>query len=549
MKMLNMLASNLAGLDFPMFAYLPRTGKMYRLDGGKTSPMPVPETIRPGLEDESKSVIYFRKGDEIIVFFFFRIQAEGSEIILVIQDSKGGQRPARVLSVFASKALTEQAAPAPEPVFRNYAADDALRRELERMIGRVTELEISLSEKDAKLLELQRRLFVQNELLERMESADSKDETRIEEIMELKEQIVAKNEEIANLEAEIQSLHIEAESLSSKLGSYDDVLSDNDVKIHELEAELETQSEELVKAEDLIGIIKTSRNKIRKLMDGLPMPLFSVDKHYIVKNVNRAAGDFAGNGPLNEIVGQECYKVFYGFDAPCSWCRLSEALEGKETTEHIDVYKKDKLLKIEQQMYPVHNNEGEVDEAGEHLFDMTEQYELINSLETYRGQIKKYKMSKLNDINEIEELKKEYATLNESYEELQTKFQKMRVTLERLLSEDKMNELLRTRNENAELRNKLTRAASALRNYQVNLDDSKTRYTELNKKTVYQLERLINVLNNKATLKQPDMEQSFAFINSELARLKRDYDKLCGGKTAKTSVNVSDASEGAPDAD
>ncbi|MCD8493375.1 MAG: hypothetical protein LRY51_16590 [Geovibrio sp.] len=238
-----------------------------------------------------------------------------------------------MLSVFASKALTEQTAPAPEPVFRNYAADDALRRELERMIGRVTELEISLSEKDAKLLELQRRLFVQNELLERMESADSKDESRLEEIMELKEQIVAKNEEIANLEAEIQSLHIEAESLSSKLGSYDDVLSDNDVKIHELEAELETQSEELVKAEDLLGIVKTSRNKIRKLMDGLPMPLFSVDKHYIVKNVNRAAGDFAGNGPLNEIVGQECYKAFYGFDAPCSWCRLSEALEGKETTE------------------------------------------------------------------------------------------------------------------------------------------------------------------------------------------------------------------------
>ncbi|MCD8493376.1 MAG: hypothetical protein LRY51_16595 [Geovibrio sp.] len=133
-------------------------------------------------------------------------------------------------------------------------------------------------------------------------------------------------------------------------------------------------------------------------------------------------------------------------------------------------------------MYPVPNNEGEVDEAGEHLFDMTEQYELINSLENYKGQIKKYKMSKLSDINEIEELKKEYSSLNDSYEELQTKFQKMRVTLERLLSEDKMNELLRTRNENAELRNKLTRAASALRNYQVNLDDSKTRYTELNKK-------------------------------------------------------------------
>lgn len=546
MKMLDMLASNLKGLDFPMFAYLPHAGKMYRIDGGKTSLMPVPETIRPGLEDESKSVIYFRKGDEIIVFYFFRIEAEGSEIILVIQDSKGGQKSARVLSLFASKALTEK--PAPEPVFRNYTADETLRRELERVIGKVTELEINIAEKDGKLLELQRRLFVQNELLEKMENAESSDDSSLEEVMELKEQIVAKNEEILNLKAELQSVQIEAEALNSKLGSYDDVLSDNDVKIHELEAELETHSEELVKSEELLGIVKISRNKIRKLMDGLPMPLFSVDRHYIVKNVNRAAGAFSGDTPLNEIVGQECYKVFYGFDQPCSWCHLSDALEGKETTEHIDVYKGEKLLKIEQQMYPVPNHDGEIDEAGEHLFDMTEQYELISSLETYKGQIKKYKMSKLNDINEIEELKKEYAALNESYEELQTKFQKMRITLERLLSEDKMNELLRTRNENAELRNKLTRAASALRNYQVNLDDSKTRYTELNKKTVYQLERLINVLNNKASLKQPDMEQSLAFLNSEIARLKRDYDKLCGGKTAKTSVNVSDAGDSAPEA-
>jgi hypothetical protein len=102
-----------------------------------------------------------------------------------------------------------------------------------------------------------------------------------------------------------------------------------------------------------------------------------------------------------------------------------------------------------------------------------------------------------------------------------------------------MNELLKTRNENAELRNKLTRAASALRNYQVNLDESKLRYTELNKKTIYQLERLINVINNKNTLKQPDIEQSLTFVTNEIARVKKEMDKLCGGKTTKSGVNDS----------
>lgn len=576
MKILDILVSNLERLGFPVFIYLPETGKMFRAERGITSPFTVPEIIRPALEDESKYVAYFKQGSGVVSFFFFRIKHDNEQAVIVIQDGKDGQRPAKAFSVFASAALKNRAPDAGDSSFKSFESDKLLRRELENMVGRMTDLEISISTKDARIQDLQQRLFIQNELLEKYENGTGdaeghsaeveflqklteqkddeikklRDDLRNKhdshgsltgeasaEIDELKKLLAERNEELEFLRLEIESGNIESDALSHKLVNYDDVLSDNDVRINDLELELEQRSEELIQAEDLNNVLKTSRNKVRKLMDGIPMPLFSVDKNFMLKNVNRASGRFAGAEKLNEMVGKECYKALYGFDKPCSWCRHAEVFQGKETADNIEIVKDGKTFKFEQHMYPLQNSENEIDEAGEHLFDMTEQTMLIGSLESCKVQIKNYKMSKLSDINEIEELKKEYSALNDSYMDLQSKFMKMKGLLERLMSEDKMSELLKSRTENTELRSKLSRTASALRNYQVSLEESRTKYSELNKKTIYQLERLINILSAKASIKKEEAEQSISFINSEIARLKKDYEKLSGGKTSQSGVN------------
>jgi uncharacterized phage infection (PIP) family protein YhgE len=274
---------------------------------------------------------------------------ENEEIVLVVQDEKGGNRPADVLSVFAGKALACLNEPQNDSSLQSLVSstnDESLKRELEKMIGRVTELEISASEKDSKILEMQRRLFAQNELLSKLEDIKDAEFEGSNEIMALKEQIIEKNEMVHDLKTEAAALKLEAESIGSKLAEYDEVMAESDMRSAELETELEKLSEQLIKCEEFTEVLKTSRNKIMKLMDGMPMPLFSVDKEYKVKNVNRAGGNFAGIEKLNEIVGQECYKAFYGFDQPCSWCHLKEVLENAaEATEHIDVQKGDDILK------------------------------------------------------------------------------------------------------------------------------------------------------------------------------------------------------------
>jgi chromosome segregation ATPase len=610
MKILDMLVSNLEGLGFPVFIYLPSTGETYRVESNVSTPYSMPEIILPALMDESKSVVYFKQGNDVISFFFFRLKNDDEQAVLIIQDGKEGLRPAKVFSLFASAVFNNNS----NSVFRSFESDKLLKRELENMISKMTDLEISIGTKDAKIQDLQQRLFIQNELLEKYESqADSiedhsdeiallqklleqkedeikklnlelkysKSNTKVSdeclaEIAELKELLLSKDNEIKELSLELESSYsvkgsdtdvykaeieklksmladkdeelgflrleiesgnIESDALSNKLIGYDDALSDNEIRINELELELEQRSEELIQAEELNYVLKGSRNKMRKLMDGIPMPLFSVDKNYILKNVNRSAGTYAGIEKLNEMVGKECYKVFYGYNKPCAWCRLGEAFKGKEVIDNIEINKEGKIYKFEQHMYPLHNSEDEIDEIGEHLFDMTEQYALINTLESCKTQIKNYKMSKLSDFNEIEELKKEHSTLNECYEELQVKLMKMKGLLERLMSEDKMSELMKCRAENTELRSKLSRTAGALRNYQISLEESRSRYSELNKKTTYQLERLINILGAKISIRSEEAEQSISFINSEIARLKKDYEKLSGGKTNQSGVN------------
>ncbi len=74
----------------------------------------------------------------------------------------------------------------------------------------------------------------------------------------------------------------------------------------------------------------------------------------------------------------------------------------------------------------------------------------------------------------------------------------MSKALSSLMENNNVNELVKMRQETREVKSKLIRSATALKkNFQTALDMQHDKYTELSKKTVYQLERLINTVNKK----------------------------------------------------
>ncbi|WP_022851051.1 hypothetical protein [Limisalsivibrio acetivorans] len=568
------LAEYTGGLGFPVFVYFPGDSSMFHLENGEARAMKVPAPIKRPLTDSGRYISYFKKGNNYVVFYFIRMKMDNEDIVLVIQDTRGGGRAgifmATVTSMmnnFEKKAVqldsearkyraeaeehSSQLGEAKSRLertkqeleernisdFDHLNADEDIKAELRKMVDKLTDAEIELASSQGKVKNLERTIMEQKETIEELEKGgDDADEMknlksalrRMElEMGDLRELLDEKNEDIKALQKEVAGDSEGCKILEKKIDEYETNLAESDDKVRELELELEEKTQALVENEESVDILRNSRSKMLKLLDGMPMPLFSIGLDYKVRNVNKASGDFAEVDKLNEMVGGICYKVIFGYDEPCPWCKMNSIVEEglDSTNEHIEVTKDGKRLRLEQNMYPIHDREGNIDEIGEHLVDMTEQYEIINNLESARDQVRKFKKAKLGDLNEKEELKKAYGELSENYDSLMEKYQKMSKAMEKLLSEDKMNELLRTRAENAELRNKLSRAASALRNYQTNLEQSTNRFSELNKKTTYQLERLINIINNKNVLKQEDIQRSLAFANSEIERIKMEFEK------------------------
>jgi PAS domain-containing protein len=270
-----------------------------------------------------------------------------------------------------------------------------------------------------------------------------------------------------------------------------------------------------------VRILRRSRQKMLKLLDGLIMPLFSISPDYEILNVNKELADFMGETNIPSIMGKKCYEVIHGRSEPCEFCRMKEIIDGEHVNaQNIKLERDGKTLHFEHHMFPIYDNTGEMNEVGEFMIDVTENYQMIASIEKYKQKVKKIQRAEVDKMNEIGELKKAYKDLESNYDEMFTKNRKMSKALERLLAEDNVNELIRLRQENREVKNKLVRSATALKNFQNNLDAQQEKYTDLSKKTVYQLERLINTMNKKSTISDTEMVKLLKMVTDDVKDLR-----------------------------
>ncbi len=200
---------------------------------------------------------------------------------------------------------------------------------------------------------------------------------------------------------------------------------------------------------------------------------------------------------------------------------MGEIINGEEIggqTIELDI--NGKHYHFEHHMFPIYSSTGEMDEIGEFMIDVTENYQNLEHIEKYKEKVKSIQKAEVDKMNEIGELKRAYKDLSKNYDDMFSKNKKMSKALSSLMENNNVNELVKMRQETREVKSKLIRSATALKNFQTALDMQHDKYTELSKKTVYQLERLINTVNKKSMLTDNDVKIILKTVTEDIKELR-----------------------------
>lgn len=318
----------------------------------------------------------------------------------------------------------------------------------------------------------------------------------------------------------------ELDFMREELNECESEVIQHDERVMLLEDELDDKSHDLDRLEELVGVLKKSRSKLIKLVDGLDSPLFSVDRDFEVSNINRAIGDYLGIDDLPSFIGSKCFKVIFNEEERCPWCKVDEVIETKDSiTQHIEVDLGGQSYTFSQTMFPILDAEGHVVEIGEYLDDITAQYKLINSLEKSKEKLRKVSKDKIDKISEISVLKIEYGKLYENYEASRLNVGKLTKALEKLLEQNTVIELLQLKTEVKEFKFKLFQNEETIKNYKVKLEEKHVLVHDLNKKAVYSMDRLFNILNNKKEITNDDHKMVMDFLNGQIKMLKSNLEE------------------------
>jgi predicted nucleic acid-binding Zn-ribbon protein len=320
----------------------------------------------------------------------------------------------------------------------------------------------------------------------------------------------------------------ELEQLAKEIDFLRDELSVCEKELSEKEKEKQKAEEALLSKEALIedletsvSVLQKSRKKMLKLIDGFCMPFFSIDEAYDLININKSLGKFCGEEALPKLVGNKCYKIVYNQPEPCPWCKIDEVKKtGDEFKQHITIEKDGKKYVFEQTIYPIADVDGNIVEFGEYINDITEHYELFDTLKKSEKELSLINQQNLEKIDEINTLKKAYSELSEAYERQKDKLSKLSNLLKSLTQQDSVNELISLRSQNKELEIKLQKALVTVRNYLKKDDENKEKLESLAKKSIYSIDRLYNIIGKRKNIDDEELKKVFDFLGGQIQYIK-----------------------------
>lgn len=318
----------------------------------------------------------------------------------------------------------------------------------------------------------------------------------------------------------------EIEMLREEFSECERELVDYQNKFFTTEEQLSKKNLELDGYIESVNVLRKSRIKMLKLIDGIEMPLFSVDNSFELVNVNRAVGVFTGEEKLSHFIGCKCFRLIFAQESICPWCRFEDVITSKSSIcQHINISQKDKEQIYEHVMFPIFDASGEVAEVGESLNDITENYELIENLKKTKDQILKVSKDKINSINEINILKSEFERLDEAYELSKQKVNKLSVALQKIMEQSNVKEFLVLKNENLGLKREVKRYSDIFSNYKSAGEKKQIEMLEISRKSALSIERLINIIDKRKTISDAELTKVFDILKFQIEEIKNKLNK------------------------
>ncbi|MDR2105378.1 MAG: PAS domain-containing protein [Deferribacteraceae bacterium] len=269
---------------------------------------------------------------------------------------------------------------------------------------------------------------------------------------------------------------------------------------------------------DEISSLQTFRQELLKILDGIALPIFTIDENDKVVYANNAAAAFSG-----EMVGRICYET-HNNTARCEWCLAEQVRQNEEPAQvklSSDINGAARALEIT--FFPVIDIDGTVVKIAEIITDKSEFSELNTALVKTKDRLKELKEQRSRDLNKISELNSSFQEISEEHKKVLGRSNKMIKVIERLVSEDKAKELINARLELTDLRNKLSRTNDMIKNYKYQLDEQLIKYSNLNRRTFLQIERLFNTVKGKASLKGEESVAVLSFLSREFERVRKQF--------------------------
>ena len=316
---------------------------------------------------------------------------------------------------------------------------------------------------------------------------------------------------------DVSSVQAIRKEMEDKINELRNIVHEKDAVIWETNSKLERIASDFREANSQIRLLRTNYDSMRVLLDRAELPLYCISEDYIVLNANKSSAAFARiNDPI-ELIGKKCYEVFLGAEEPCSWCKLKQVFTTGESYVYIgDIASK----RYDISFFPIADQTGKITSCGCMITDNSGTHEMEISMNRVKEQLKNLKKSKIADINEIQELKKLYDDLSRDHALLLKQCGEMSGTIEKLKATKSDNTL--SSEAAVKYKNELAHLNEELLTYKRNLKNLQLQYSDLRKRSFFQIERLIKIMDSpKYYVSNSELREALRVLKSSVNELKR----------------------------
>jgi two-component system NtrC family sensor kinase len=127
--------------------------------------------------------------------------------------------------------------------------------------------------------------------------------------------------------------------------------------------------------------IKLSKTQLETAFDAITDYICAIDREYKIVRVNKSYADFV-KFPIREILGRQCYEVFWKLSAPCERCPAGRTfLQGTpETKQRFSQRDLMNVRYFDVGTYPVAGADGATENVIEYIRDVTEEKNIMEQL-------------------------------------------------------------------------------------------------------------------------------------------------------------------------